>query len=364
MGCVCWTRAKFKCYLPDSKISAFGDIFPTAMQLSRKKENMLWIELSLDTTNEAVDWVCTLLSATNYTAPVHITKYTDPDLSCPVAQDVVQPEWAFTIRLYVLHDVHANARIEKIVNLLLPLHRTGLSSVPQMAVVEDKAALAGGKGELVHRIGQRFVVLTNDMPYESEAADEVTLRLKTTLAFGTGLHPATILSLQLLERYIVPTMNVLDLGSGSGILSVAIAKLGACVLAVDNDSIAVQSTQDAVHRNGVEQQVTVMKGSLGHGSDLGHWMGIDTIDNVPTIKVTQTFDLIVANILARVHIALAPDFRVSLHQNDASAGLLITAGFTTDYEDAVATALIETGFESVDCERIDEWVALVYRLKG
>jgi ribosomal protein L11 methyltransferase len=59
---------------------------------------------------------------------------------------------------------------------------------------------------------------------------------------------------------------------------------------------------------GVEQQVTVMEGSLGGGSDLGHWMGGDTSENVPKVEATERFDVIVANILARVHIALADDF--------------------------------------------------------
>lgn len=325
---------------------------------------MPWMELSINTKHEAVDWVRTLLAATNYTGDVCITKYTEPHLNHITDRDVVQPCWAFTICLYLPYDARVRARVEEIVNQLSPLHRTGLTTAIEMAVVEEKPEHAGALSPLVHRIGQQFVVLTPDAPYQSETADEIPLRLKTSLAFGSGLHPATVVSLQLLERYIVPTMNVLDLGSGSGILSVAMAKLGARVLALDNDSIAVQSTQDAVRRNGVEQQVTVMEGSLGCGSDLGHWMGGDTIDNVPTIEATAIFDLIVTNILARVHIALVDEFRRALRRSDAHGGLLITAGFTAEREEEVATALIEAGFEAVDCERLNEWVALAHRLKA
>jgi ribosomal protein L11 methyltransferase len=323
---------------------------------------MPWMELSLDTTHEAVDWVRTLLAETNDLGDVHITEYTEPNLFHRRDRDVAQPQWTFTIRLYLLHEARSEARVEKIVNLLSPLHRTGLATTPQVTVVEEKPTHVEVPNSLVHRIGQRFVVLTPDTPYQSEAADEVTLRLKTSLSFGSGLHPATIVSLKLLERYIVPTMNVLDLGSGSGILSVAMAKLGANVLALDNDSIAVQATQDAVRRNGVEQQVTVREGSLGQGSDLGHWMGGDTIDNIPTIEATASFDLIVTNILARVHIALANDFQRALRRTDAHKGLLITSGFTADYEDEVTMALTEAGLEAVDCERLNEWVALAHRL--
>lgn len=320
------------------------------------------MELSLDTTHEAVDWVRTLLAETIDVGDVHIRKYAEPNLPHRHDRDVAQPHWAFTIRLYLQHDARSRERVEKIVNLLSPLHRTGLATTLEITVVEEKPTHPEVLNPLVHRIGQRFVLLTSDAPYQSEAADEVTLKLKTSLSFGSGLHPATIVCLQLLERYVVPTMNVLDFGSGSGILSVAIAKLGANVLALDNDSIAVQATQDAVRLNRVEQQVTVMEGSLGCGSDLGHWMGGNTIDNMPKVEATKTFDLIVANVLARVHIALADDFGRALRRTDAHGGLLITAGFTSDYEDEVAMALTEAGLEAVDCERFNEWVALAHRL--
>lgn len=336
---------------------------PTVVQLHPKDGNMSWIELSIDTTHEAVDWVRTLLAGTTYTGDVRITKYNDLGLQHLSDRDVEQPHWAFTIWLYLLYDVGVRAYVDEIVNQLSPLHRTGLTTAIRTVVVEEKPEQNGVLNPLVHRIGQRFVVVAPDAPYQTETADEIPLRLKTTLAFGSGLHPATIASLQLLDRFIVPTMNVLDLGSGSGILSVAMAKLGARVLALDNDAMAVKSTQDAVRLNGVEQQVTVMEGSLGGGSELGHWMGGDTIDNMPIIQATETFDLIVTNILARVHIALADDYRQALRRTDARTGLLITAGFTAEREEEVDTALVEAGFEAIDCERLNEWVALAHQLK-
>ncbi|MBW4643200.1 MAG: 50S ribosomal protein L11 methyltransferase [Goleter apudmare HA4340-LM2] len=311
------------------------------------------IELSLNTTHEAVDWVCTLLAETIQIADIQITEY---------VQDVPDSQWTFTIRLYIPEDTQARVRREKIVNLLSPLHRTGLTTAIETTIVAEKLPNADIFKPLIHRIGKRFVVLAPDADDQSQVADEVVIKLQKTLAFGSGLHPATILSLQLLERHILPTMNVLDLGSGSGILSVAIAKLGAKVLALDNDGIAVQATQETVHLNGVEQQVQVMQGSLGSGSDMGYWMGGDSVNNVPKIESVNTFDLIVANILARIHIAIAHDYYQALRQTDSHKGLLITAGFTTDHEESVTEALITAGFEVIDCVRCHEWVALAYRL--
>ena len=322
------------------------------------------LELSLDATHEAVDWVCTLLAATDYTGLVHVMPYAEPAL-CYIAteQDAVQPSWAFTIYLYLPSDSHQNELVEQIVNQFEPLQRVGLITSPYTAMVSEKPAYAAEESPLVHRIGQRFVLLTHDALYQSASAKEVTIRLKKTLCFGSGLHPTTIVSLKLLERYVVPKMNVLDLGSGSGILSVAMALLGASVLALDNDRVAVKSTTDAVTLNGVQQQVTVKVGSLGCGSNLGHWMGGNSTDNVPSINVTASFDLLVANILARVHIALASDLHQALRRSDTHQGILITSGFTTEHEHEVSTALA-AGFEAIDCERCNEWVALAHRLQG
>jgi ribosomal protein L11 methyltransferase len=297
------------------------------------------MELSLDTHSEAVDWVCTLLASTRYQGEIRVVDYSKE----------LDGDWAFTLYLYLPEDAQMQA--QEIADILLPLHRTGIATELQMRKIEDEPIAS----TLIHRVGN-FVILTDDR--YSAAADEVTLQIKPSQSFGSGLHPATRLSLRLIEQCIKPGMHALDLGSGSGILSVAIAKLGAQVLAVDNDPIAVQSTLDAVHRNHISAQVTVQHGSLGQGTQLGHWMGEKTIGAVQSIDAQAPFDLIVANILGRVHVTLAADFRQALNPG----GLLITAGFNTDYEEAVREALVAENFEAIACERDQEWVAGMYRL--
>lgn len=317
-------------------------------------------ELSLDATDEAVDWVCTLIAGTNYINDIYVHKYSDNLSGKSIQKNDVNPSWTSTIYIYLSNDTYVNTRIEEINNLLSSLQRTGLASELKMLVVEEIKREASSP---IIRIGKRFVILSDDVSYNFEVVDEIILRLKTSLTFGSGLHPATILALQLLERYVMPSMHILDLGSGSGILSVAGAKLGATVLALDNDPIAVQSTQDAVYRNSVEAQVKVMAGSLGRGSELGHWMGGNTMVEVPSITSARSFDLIVANIFARIHITLIPDYQQALRHSDENAGILIAAGFTTDYEDTMTTATVDARFEVIDCARLNEWVAIAYKLK-
>jgi ribosomal protein L11 methyltransferase len=321
---------------------------------------MSLLELSLDTTDEAVDWVCTLIAQTNYISNIYVNKYRD-GLSEAIQKDDENPSWTSTIYIYLANNAYVNTRVQEINQLLSSLQRTGLASELQMAVVEEKFQPKVPENS-INRIGKRFFILPDDVSYNLGTPEEIILRLKTSLSFGTGLHPATILSLQLLERYVMPSMHLLDLGSGSGILSVAGAKLGATVVALDNDPIAVQSTQDAVHRNSVETQVKVILGSLGRGSELGHWMGGNTITDVPRVTSANSFDLIVANIFARIHITLIPDYQQALRHSDTNAGILIAAGFTRDYEYTMTTALKDAGFEIMDCTRLDEWVAIASRL--
>lgn len=345
---------------------------------------MSWIEVSLETTHEAVDWVNTLLATIDYAGEVNITNHAtnqdklkqqacdaliDPADIALESQNTDPSPWECTIRLYVADDTSAPIQVEQIENLFSPLHRTGMATVPQVTVLEEKPEASESPD--LHRIGQHFVVLTSQVadfaltnptidPISSRslAADEIPLKLGMLRAFGSGLHPTTILSLKLLERYVLPEMNVLDLGAGSGILSVAMAKLGATVLAIDNDGTAVAATLDTVRRNSVEAQVTVTQASLGAGSDLGHWMNDNLTGPVATIETNANFDLIVANIFARIQLALIPDLCQALH----SSGYLISAGFTTDYEEEIVTAFTQAGFERVDCERYNEWVAFAFRL--
>ena len=314
---------------------------------------MSWIELSLDTTAEAVDWVWTLLTKAIAVEDMQISEYQDRRTNI---------KWNFTIQIYLLEDARIHQRIEAIAAILAPLYRASLTTELQTFVVEQKPTQIeqNTKKSLIQRIGDRFVILSADSIYQASNSQEIILRLQNSLAFGTGLHPTTILSLQLLERHLKPSMHTLDLGSGSGILSVAIAKLGASVLAIDNDSIAVTATQDAVQLNQVASQVTVTCCSLGSASQLGHWLGGDSIESVPEIKANAQFDLIVANIFARIHISLAAEFYKALRSTSIHSGILITAGYTSDREEDITAAMREAGLAVYDRVQIDEWIAIAF----
>jgi ribosomal protein L11 methyltransferase len=315
------------------------------MQPSPPIENIPLMELSLEASDEAVDWVATLLKSTNYICDISITKY---------IEDIKSPNWTSTVWLYFPYDSYANIRCLEIENLLSSLQRTGLISELKASVIDQKPQHKNASQPLIRRIGKHFTIFPTDRLSPLPTTDKIILKLNPSFAFGSGLHPATILSLQLLEKHLTPGMNTLDLGSGSGILSVAMAKLGANVLALDNDAVAVKATQDAVKLNEVESQVKVILGSLGCGSEMGHWLGGNVEEYVTNVAPSGSCDLIIANIFARIHTTLAPEYQQALKPG----GILIAAGFTDDYKDAIASSFQASGFSIIDQETSNEWVAL------
>jgi ribosomal protein L11 methyltransferase len=356
---------------------------------------MSWLEVRLDTTHEAIDWVRTLLVGAIEPQDLHVTNYLeaeslDSDLSNKESQESMA--WEFTIFLYLPEDGRSRTRLDHLEQILAPLYRTGLTTEMQVAIVEEKLITPD---TLRQSVGEKFSIVfsKSDLEADSElAAGRIPLIIEPSLAFGSGLHPATMLSLQMLERYVLPGMHTLDLGSGSGILSVAMAKLGATVLALDNDPIAVQATQEAIDLNQVSAQVVVQAGSLGNGNNLGHWLGgeiadsvnqgfnqgfnqdfnqVPTIDNQGNNQANHQgkFNLVMANIFARIHIALATDYCQVLQQDNPSnnsdqninQGILITTGFTKDQEDDVIIACQDAGFKLLDRLYQDQWVALVFQ---
>jgi ribosomal protein L11 methyltransferase len=316
---------------------------------------MAWLELTVQAVPEAVDWVWTLLAEVEEVSDLQVIDLADAE--SPPADPSADVAWQFCLRWYIPDTGNVNLRVSDLTQRLSPMQRTGLISEAEIYRVDEK--LVDLRAPTWHRIGQRFVVISGGQSPSDLPPETIPLFLEPSFAFGSGFHPATILALRLLERHVRPGMQTLDLGSGSGILSVAMAKLGAQVLALDNDPQAIRATQAAVERNQVTPQVTAAIGSLGQGSELGHWMGGQLSDPVPAVQYVQCFNLIAANILARVHIALAADYSAALVPN----GLLITAGYTTEYADEIDAAFTSAGLELIETEVSQEWSTAAYRRK-
>jgi ribosomal protein L11 methyltransferase len=190
----------------------------------------------------------------------------------------------------------------------------------------------------VERYGEHIVVVPSWRQY-APAAGDVVIALDPGMAFGTGQHETTRMCLEALERAVRPGAAVLDVGCGSGILSIAAAKLGArVVLAVDVDPNCVRVTDENARANAVERIVRAAVGSAG--------------DAWPFASAALgASDVVVANIIARVIIELAQPLVDAL----APGGRIIASGIIGEREHEVTAALAAAGARVVSSRAMGDW---------
>lgn len=185
------------------------------------------------------------------------------------------------------------------------------------------------------RLGDRLVVRPSWEQFEASPTD-VVLVVDPGRAFGSGTHETTKLVLREIDRVVVPGMRVLDVGCGSGILGIGALLLGAAsVRATDIESDAVDVTLENARFNGVEDRVDVSM--------------------IPLEEIDDAFDLVLANIEARVLIPMAPE----LQKRVAPGGLLILSGLLRDQLEDVRAAYRGLAEEAVTSE--GEWIAVLGR---
>jgi ribosomal protein L11 methyltransferase len=190
------------------------------------------------------------------------------------------------------------------------------------------------------RIGKRLVIKPTWLELDP-GPDDIVIELDPGIAFGTGYHPTTDTCLQAMEQHITPGMTVLDLGTGSGILTIAAIKLGAGqVTAFDIDSQAVTAARRNFRRCGISKQVKLGQGSVPHA----------------TAGAGQ-FDLAVANISARGVADRCPFILTALKPG----ALFIASGMLETQKEEVASAAEPLGFTLVSEWPQEEWVTLLYR---
>lgn len=193
----------------------------------------------------------------------------------------------------------------------------------------------------VERAGQRLVIRPSWRDYAPQPG-ELVIDLDPGMAFGTGQHPTTRMCLQLLEQRLQAGSVVLDLGCGSGIISLAAAKLGAAsVLALDIEPLAVEATRANARGNDVDERLRAERGSLGPDWPLAE-------------SATSRFDAVVANINAAALIELAEPIAAALRPG----GLVIGSGVIAERLDAVLAALAAAGIASDRLLAEGDWRAI------
>lgn len=190
------------------------------------------------------------------------------------------------------------------------------------------------------RVGQRLVIKPSWIDYAAQDGD-VVVELDPGLAFGTGYHPTTYSCLEALEELVQPGCAVLDVGTGSGILTIAAARLGAArITAVDIDGHAVRAARKNFRRAGILEQVNTDSGSIPGAATRG-----------------RIYDLAVANISARGISLVAPAIPELL----AADGVFIASGIIVEQYDTAAAALAEAGLASAEIRQKDDWLTILSR---
>jgi ribosomal protein L11 methyltransferase len=304
-----------------------------------------WLELSIQCDPEAAEAVSEILSRAA-TGGVSVEQPFATEQEGLVATPIA--EAAVTIRAYLpaIDQVAADVAIAEARTRLGHLTAFELRPIGALKireVHEEDWATAWKEHFPVMRMGRRVVIRPTWREYEPAGGDLV-IALDPGMAFGTGLHPTTRLCLIGLERWadagIVVGASTLDIGSGSGVLAVGAALLGAGqVRAVDTDPIAVEATLQNAARNDVA--VEASQGS------------------VPVLG--GPFDLVFANLVASLLVELAADIAAGVRPGDGSpgsGGRLLASGIFIDREPEVRRAFAAAGMRVVERDQETDWVAL------
>jgi ribosomal protein L11 methyltransferase len=303
--------------------------------------NEFWLEILITVPAAGIDLVChemTELGSTGITVeerPLDTFVIPDPDEGVPEI---------LTLKVYFppdLPEAGLAQRVAERLACLVPLVPGLEPVVPRLRRIGAEDWAENWKQHFgILRIGSRLVVRPTWAVFQPGPRDAV-LTLDPGMAFGTGSHATTRLCLEALaEAYEAcpGPQRVLDVGTGSGILAVAAALLGACqVLGCDIDQTACQVALDNARQNNVAQQIAVT---------------LDPLESLP-----GKFDMVLANILAEENARLA----AALVSHLAPGGVLILSGILQEKEQLVIDAFAGRGLAGPDIRRREEWSCLCYR---
>ena len=192
------------------------------------------------------------------------------------------------------------------------------------------------------KIGKNLVVKPTWREY-APGKNDIILEIDPGMAFGTGAHPTSALCMSMIEKYLKPGNSFLDIGTGSGILMIAAAKLGAArLLGTDTDEVAAEIAKENLLLNKIdEKRFNIKVTSLVE-------------------DVYERFDIVAANILTDVILNLLENISKNISKN----GILICSGITEKNRSMVEEKMISKGFEIIDAQTSDGWVCIAGRLQA
>ena len=296
-----------------------------------------WIEVRFELGAEAAEAVAELLGRFAYQG-IAIEK-------APPTKDSMVAD-RMSVRGFILADEEFPQKQTKLEEGLWHLNQILPIPAPTYQPIHDQDWMESWK-QHYHplTVGERLLIV----PAWSEVveSERIPVRINPGMAFGTGTHPSTQLCLEFLEQFVTPGCQVMDIGCGSGILSIAGVGLGASkALALDIDSAALRSTQENVRLNNMQDEISIHKGSL---SEIlcGQFSSF-------------TGEVVVVNILAKV---LEEMLEMGLAEIVMEKGILILAGILENQAGEIINRAQKRGLQLLAIKKASDWVALAFQKK-
>jgi len=310
-------------------------------------ETVKWSEISIHTTNEAIEPISNILHEAGASGVVIEDPFELIKERADQYGEIYQldpsdyPEEGVIIKAYLPVNSFLAESIdeikEEINNLSSYNIDIGKNQVTVSEVNEEDWATAWKKYYHPVKISERFTIVPTWEEYTPVKSDELIIELDPGMAFGTGTHPTTVMCIQALERTVKKGDTIVDVGTGSGVLSIAAAMLGAeKVTALDLDEVAVNSAKQNIEWNKVQEIVSVRKNNLLDG-------------------VKSEADIVVANILAEIILRFTNEAASVVKKG----GYFITSGIIQTKKQEVKDALREAGFKIEETIQMEDWVAII-----
>jgi ribosomal protein L11 methyltransferase len=308
---------------------------------------MKWSEISILTTNEAIEPISNILHESGASGVV----IEDPAELLKEREDMFgeiyqlnpddYPTEGVLVKAYLPVNSFLGETVDEIkqgiTNLVTYDIDIGENKVEISEVNEEEWATAWKKYYHPVKISDKFTIVPTWEDYTPVHSDELIIELDPGMAFGTGTHPTTVMCIQALERIVKEHDTVIDVGTGSGVLSIASALLAADnVRAYDLDEVAVRSARLNVKLNKVQQTVSVDANNLLNG-------------------VNGQADVIVANILAEIILRFTED----AYELVKPGGYFITSGIIQPKKQEVRDSLEAAGFKIEEIMVMEDWVAII-----
>ncbi|NRG45415.1 50S ribosomal protein L11 methyltransferase [Bacillus sp. CRN 9] len=312
---------------------------------------MKWSEISVHTTNEAVEPISNILHEAGASGvviedPFELIKERRDQYGEIYQLDPNDyPDEGVIVKAYLPINSFLGESVEEIKESINNLIRfnidIGKNEVNISEVNEEEWATAWKKYYHPVKISERFTIVPTWEEYTPVSSDELIIELDPGMAFGTGTHPTTVMCIQALERTVKSGDSIIDVGTGSGVLSIAAAMLGSNkVSALDLDEVAVNSARINIKLNKVHDAVEVSQNNLLDG-------------------VNEQVDVVVANILAEVILRFTDDVASAVKKD----GYFIASGIIQQKKQEVKDAIISAGFEIVETLQMEDWVAIIGKRK-